>query len=105
VGSESVDIVGRASSLKMVIHRPDADTFNLFESRKNSDFMRCYFKQTIDANSGNVIEIYGKNMQINGLSPGELDGKDTLEIDFRLVGGADDELVINFGKTLEVEAY
>lgn len=96
VGVESVDIVARASSAKLVIRRPNVDVLDIFTMRKTGAKFAFNFTQTIDG-ATNLIEIFGNNAQISGLSVGEQDGHDTLEIDVRLVGGADDEFGINFG--------
>lgn len=97
VGNESIDIVNRASSAKVVIRRPNVGLLNLFDFRKRGIKFDFKFTQTIA--DTNLIEIFGKNAQISGISPGESDGFDTLELDVRLVGGNDDELGFNFGTT------
>lgn len=95
VGTESVDIVNRSVSAKLSIRRPNVGTLDLFALRKSGAFNDIYFKQTVAGT--NLIELFGSNAQIVGLSLGEADGHDTVDIDLRLVGGADDEFEMNFG--------
>jgi hypothetical protein len=95
VNLESVDIVNRSVSAKLSIRRPKVSELDLFALRKNGAMNTLYFKQDLGAT--NYIELYGRNAQISGLSTGESDGHDTIDIDLRLVGGADDEFELNFG--------
>lgn len=95
VGAESVDIVGRSASAKIVVQRPDVATFDMFALRKSGQKFSFKFTQTIAG--ANLIEMFGNGAQVTGISVGESDGFDTLEIDVRLVGGNDDEFGINFG--------
>lgn len=95
VGKESVDIVNRSVSAKLSIRRPNVNDLDLFALRKRAAMNTLYFKQ--EHGGRNLIELFGNNAQISGLSPGEADGHDTIDIDLRLVGGADNEFEINFG--------
>lgn len=98
VGAESIDIVNRSVSAKLSIRRPKVEVMDLFAVRKKGTLNPLYFKQTVQGQ--NVIELICQNAQIVGISTGEADSFDTVDLDLRLVGGKDNEFKANFGIAL-----